>query len=396
MRSMRRTYRQQNRVRSRDTGSFWLSFSDLMSALVLIFILVMFYIMYQYFDMYELSTAEIARQQYDLEAAQDELSTQRQKLTAAEQEMIAAQIRLEAAQNRLTSNEEILAASQAELDAARVTLSEQQLELSQAQALLNEKETEVAAQQQTLTAQQQTLDALSVQLSSQQSQIAGQQQTLAQQQTQLDEQRAQIAQQQLTLDAQLLQIAGQQRKLDEQQLQIEALVGIRTRIISSLSEALKAANVQAIVDPTNGSIAIASDVLFQTGKAEMSETGMRSIDAFLPVYLDVLFSDEYSPYVSEIIIEGHTDSVGGYIHNLTLSQHRANTVATYILGDNYTGITYYQKMKLRELATANGRSFSNLIYVNGVEDKAASRRVVFKFRLIDEQMVEQLKRILED
>ena len=36
-----------------DKNSFWLSFSDLMSALVLVIILVLFYILYQYFLMYD-------------------------------------------------------------------------------------------------------------------------------------------------------------------------------------------------------------------------------------------------------------------------------------------------------------------------------------------------------
>ena len=32
-------------------GSFWICFSDLMSALMLVFVLVLFYSVYQYFDM---------------------------------------------------------------------------------------------------------------------------------------------------------------------------------------------------------------------------------------------------------------------------------------------------------------------------------------------------------
>ena len=52
-------------------------------------------------------------------------------------------------------------------------------------------------------------------------------------------------------------------------------------------------------------------------------------------------------------------------------------------------------MTLRDIATANGRSYSDRIMVNGVEDEAASRRVVFKFRMTDEQMIQQMKQILE-
>ena len=113
------------------------------------------------------------------------------------------------------------------------------------------------------------------------------------------------------------------------------------------------------------------------------------------MYLNVLLSDEYRPYISEIIIEGHTSSEGGYIMNLELSQQRALAVASYILDDSYRVISSAQKATLREITTANGRSYSDRIMVNGVEDREASRRVVFKFRLTDEQMIEQMKLILE-
>ena len=329
---MRVTHPQTRRTNSA-SGAQWLSFSDLMSSLLLIIILIMFYIMYQSMDMYEINMAEIARQQYDLDEANANLAAQQTKLSEAESQMVAQQIRLNAAQ--------------AELDDAQSILSAQQDQLTQAQALLAEKEQEIAAQQ------------------------------------------AQI-------DAQQLTLTSQQQTLDTQQAQIEQLVGMRTRIITSLSSALRSANISAQVDPATGSIALESDVLFQTGSYDLSERGSAFVDAFLPVYLNVLFSGEYRPYVAEIIIEGHTDSEGNYLDNLQLSQRRALAVASYILDDGYWGISREQKDQLREIVTANGRSFSDpVLDAFGREDMDKSRRVVFKFRLTDEQMIQQLKSILE-
>ena len=171
---------------------------------------------------------------------------------------------------------------------------------------------------------------------------------------------------------------------------------MKTRIITSLSSALKSANISATVDQASGAIALESDVLFSVGQYKMTDEGLERIDDFLPVYLDVLFSEEYLPYVSEIIIEGHTDSLGDYITNLQLSQERAGAVASYVLSDSYTKITAQQRALLRKVVTANGRSFSDpVLDENGREDMDASRRVVFKFRLTDEQMIEQMKSILE-
>ena len=343
------------------SSSHWLSFSDLMSSLLLIFILIMFYIMFNAQEMYEINMAEIARQQFDLDTGNASLDEQQTKLTEAESQMLAQQIKLNAAQAELNDAESILATQQAALDSAK--------------ALLDEKETEISTQQA-------ELDALSVQLGMQQLQINQQQATLTEQAT--------------TLNTQALTLAAQQQTLEDQQQQIEALVGMKTRIIQSLSEALRAANISAQVDPSNGSIALQSEVLFALNRYDLTDNGKRFVDQFLKVYLDVLFSDEYREYVSEIIIEGHTDSTGGYIRNLALSQQRAYAVASYVLDDAYTGITADQKRLLREVVTANGRSYSDpVLDAFGREDEDASRRVVFKFRLTDEQMIQQLKAILE-
>lgn len=327
-------------------GSFWLSFSDLMSTLVMIFILILFYSMFQYFEMYEIKEAELARQQFDLDAANKKLSSEQKKLTEAEQKMIAQQIKLQAAEKGLAETEAILEQQKTELDSAN--------------SLLSEKESELNALSKQLETQQKALNAQQVQLSAQQ-----------------------------------MQLLNQQTQLENQQEQLEQLVGLRTQIIVALSDALSTNNITATVDPATGAIALESDVMFATAKSELSEAGKRSIDAFLPVYLDVLLSDAYRPFVSEIIIEGHTDSEGEYIKNLKLSQQRALAVASYVLDDDYWKITARQKTTLRQIATANGRSYSDPVLVNGREDRAASRRVVFKFRMTDEQMISQMQQILE-
>ncbi|MBR1558800.1 MAG: OmpA family protein [Clostridia bacterium] len=416
---------------SRADGANWLSFSDLMSSILLIFILIMFYIMYQYFDMYEINMAEIARQQYDLDQANADLNEKTEKLSTAEAKLLAQQIRLTAAQKDLDDAESVLAqqqeeltaaqslldekeqqitAQEAELDALGVQLNDQQAKLNAQQATLNDQQAKLNAQQTKLDDQQTKLDDQQVTLDQQKQTMDEQRDTMARQQETMDQQQVRLAQQQMTMDAQQMKLNEQQQTMDqqrlkldeqqqtleEQQIQIEQLVGLKTRIISSLSDALRAANISAQVDPTNGSIALESDVMFATGKSDLTDLGKQFIDEFLPVYLDVLLSEEYGQYVTEIIIEGHTDSTGGYIRNLQLSQERALAVASYVLADSYRGISSRQKAQLRQLVTANGRSWSDpVLDQNGHEDLDASRRVVFKFRMTDEQMIQQLKSILE-
>ena len=81
-------------------------------------------------------------------------------------------------------------------------------------------------------------------------------------------------------------------------------------------------------------------------------------------------------------------------HERNFRVHMA--VAAYVLDETNHVLPSGQLQTLRQLVTANGRSFSDpVLDANGNEDMDASRRVVFKFRLTDEQMIEQLKNILE-
>ena len=53
-----------------------------------------------------------------------------------------------------------------------------------------------------------------------------------------------------------------------------------------------------------------------------------------------------------------------------------------------------QKQKLQKILTAKGRSYADLVLVDGVEDPDASRRVEFKFRLKDSEMIDEMNKIL--
>lgn len=347
--------RGQRRAQSGDNGSFWLSFSDLMSGLLLMFVLIMFYSVYQYFDMLEVKTAELLRQsdvltqkETELEEKDAALTQAQEKLTESETLLLAEQAKLLLRDQQLADLGTALDAQKAELDEANAALALQQAELEEAKSQLTEQEQQLVIAQALLTDQQ-------------------------------------------------LVVQQQQDLLDSQQAQLDELVGVRKRIIAALADSLGAANISATVDPTTGAITLESSILFTRSEADLTAAGKRMIDKFLPVYLDVLLSSEYRDNLSEIIIEGHTDSVGSYLSNLELSQTRALAVANYVLSDEFTAISREDKNFLRSIMTANGRSESNLIYdENGVEDADASRRVQFKFRLQDEQMIAQMAQLLDD
>ncbi len=299
-------------------GFSWISYSDMMAALLLIFVLILTYSLYQYFTMLETKTFELDMKNKELDKQQIALNLATDELNAKEQALIIIQADLDKLQDTLSSKEE-------ELNNAKATLIIQQQALEDASAKLQEQQ---------------------------------------------------------------LALATQAQRIDD-------LIGIRTTMIRELSASLTAANLKATVDPNTGDIVLDSSVFFETGKSAIKEEGQELLNRFIPVYLDVLLRGKYENYLGEIIIEGHTDSSGSYESNLKLSQDRALQVALYCL--NMPSLSRTQKLKLQEILTAKGRSYSDLVYgPDGREDPDASRRVEFKFSLKDAEMIEEMNKILSD
>ena len=119
------------------------------------------------------------------------------------------------------------------------------------------------------------------------------------------------------------------------------------------------------------------------------------------MYLDVLLQDQFRDYIAEIIIEGHTDTDGGYQSNMELSYERANAVADFCLNKS-NGLSEKEIEQLQKLLTVNGKSWSNPVYqkdnagnATGEVDMSASRRVEIKFRLKEDEMIKKIAGILE-
>lgn len=320
MRAIRAPRRQIARA---DSGSHWISFSDMLSSLLLVFILALMVSIYQYFSVLDIKTRE--------------LETQR-----------------------------------IELDRVQISLVQKEADLQTAQAELMGKEEEVAS--------------IQIQLSQQEKELNAAQTALR---TQIDEQ----ALLQLQLIAQENSLNEMQLAMNQQQQQIDDLLGVRTQIIQDLSAAFAQSRLNVKVNEDTGDIMLDSTLLFQTGDDVLLPAGQAQLAQLIPVYLSVLLRPEYEAYVSEIVIEGHTDSRGSYLTNLQLSQDRALGVATYCL--DLPGLTVQQRQKLQSILTAKGRSYSDRIYYpDGSENMDLSRRVEIQFRLKDSEMIQKMNQIL--
>lgn len=241
------------------------------------------------------------------------------------------------------------------------------------------------------------------QLLSQADQLSSQDELLAAQKQQLDELAAQLAAQQAKLEEQGLTLASQQSALDEktsllatQQEKIDKIIGVKADVIEALKMEFADNDINVQIDPDDGSMVLDSNVLYAYDDTKLTEEGRAVLQDVLPIYCNVLMQEEYFPYLAEIIVDGYTDSSGDYDYNLQLSQQRSLAVAEYLLDISGSFLDSENQEKLKEHLTVNGHSSSNLILdENGKEDADASRRVEVKFRLRDEEMIQELRTILE-
>ncbi|MEG2701397.1 MAG: OmpA family protein, partial [Clostridia bacterium] len=281
----------------------------------------------------------------------------------------------------------------ATLDEQRATLSEQQAELNAKQAELLAKQNELTGALTAIDEQKGLLSDQSLTLEEQEKIIIAAQMALKQKKAELTAAKAKLEKNQQHLADATILLGTQQQAMNPHQQKLDDLVGVRTEIIRDLSDAFANASLKASVDKNTGDIMLESAVFFDVGKNNIKDSGKALLEQFIPVYLGVLLRDEYANYLGEIIIEGHTDTQGTYLRNLELSQERALSVAGYCLQMN--SLTASQLEMLRSILTAKGRSYSDPIYASdGAIDMDASRRVEFKFRLKDSEMIDEILGIL--
>jgi len=176
--------------------------------------------------------------------------------------------------------------------------------------------------------------------------------------------------------------------LQAQKAKIKSLTGIKLKVISALKEAL---GNKINIDKKTGSLRLASNILFASGDFKLKAEAKIELKKAFENYIGTLVKNKkIRPHLDKIIIEGHTDSVGSYMYNLNLSQKRALAVMEYLLTLDFT-----RKYNIRPLMIASGRAYLDNIVKNGVEDKEASRRIEIKFRLKNEDAMQEIEKVLD-
>jgi chemotaxis protein MotB len=134
-------------------------------------------------------------------------------------------------------------------------------------------------------------------------------------------------------------------------------------------------------DPQVLRVVIPDAVLtFESGQSVLAPAADALLDRLAPAYA-ALLCGELRAQVTAVVIEGHTDDLGGDALNLRLSQERSLHVLVRGLEAIQTAAPEHYDCFSR-LASASGRGKQDLVYDDFRQpDRERSRRVVFKILL---------------
>jgi outer membrane protein OmpA-like peptidoglycan-associated protein len=134
-------------------------------------------------------------------------------------------------------------------------------------------------------------------------------------------------------------------------------------------------------DPFGLNIAIPESLLrFEFGQSILTPSADRFLADLMPVYAAAVCGP-LRDQIAAVIIEGHTDDLGGDVLNLRLSQERSFRVM--VRGLEVIQATVPSDYRcFEQLTSASGRGKQDLIYAaDHLPNRDLSRRVIFKILL---------------
>jgi len=175
----------------------------------------------------------------------------------------------------------------------------------------------------------------------------------------------------------------------------------RANILKSIQKALEMQGIKVKVDLEHGILHLPEGILFDSGKAELKEGGLKLLQKLGPILHEVLTRPEFTGSVETIFIEGHTDNIP--IHttrfqsNWELSTQRAINTWRALLKI----IPELENLKNRNnepLFTCSGYADTRPVASNDTpEGRKENRRIDFRFSMTTPRIEEKplIKKIKE-
>lgn len=188
-----------------------------------------------------------------------------------------------------------------------------------------------------------------------------------------------------------------------QMIDVIETMAVRDSIIQDLQ---RISDDQLItIDTVTGAIRLSDSnaVLFDQNDDQLKPAGKDVVSRLARDYLPVVIeNDRYRTHLREIVVEGHTNDDGSFYYNMDLSQRRAYAVLEHFFSESPSE----DRRMLERYLTARGRSYSEVICADGSTgfpgecgsggvDKVRSRRIEVLFRLNDEEVVREVRSLLE-
>ena len=391
------------RKKSTDEGSnFWISYADLMAGLLFVFILLIgaivskSIILKSHLHEKEERLIQISQTLSTKEATLDDLS-----ISLAKNIALLGEKDKNLAENKkdIADKEKLIDAKDRSISKSNKTLVLREDEIKKLNQMLLQANTQkdllsnkVIVIQNLLTDTNSTLQKKKKAFSKTLEDYKGQIIVLSDQLTDINQSVENKDKKLLTLlnalDERKTKYDGLIEKLQSQKAKIKSLTGIKLKVVAALKEELGS---KINIDKKSGSLRLASNILFDKGSAILKEVAKTELKQVFEEYIGALVTNpKIKPHLDRIIIEGHTDSDGGYLYNLDLSQRRAFAVMNFLLM-----LDFAKEHNIKPLMIASGRAYLDAVQVDGIEDKDASRRIEIKFRLKNEDAMHEIEKVLD-
>ena len=398
--------------------NFWISYADLMAGLLFVFILVIGAIIIKYLytqNDLEVIKTNLEKEKQALNMSEEELSNKKKKLDEINEklkivqdekvhlsfELAKAKNIFEETKTQLEKEKELSKILSDDLDKKNTLLQLSNEQITKITAILEDRNNNIQLLNKNLDEKTQLIKLNLEELEKLKALLLGYELKSKEQEEQNSRLTNELTNRQnlitlkdeelAMLEEKLLIQSKEHQKLVEEfditKVKIKHLTGIKINVISKLREKLgKSINI----DEKSGAIKFSSNILFDQGQYKLKEESKKELSIILKKYLSALLEDEnIKQYIHSVTIEGHTNSDGTYLSNLQLSQKRALEVMEFLYESNIIN-----KDLISKYINSSGRSSSDIIYKNGVEDKDNSRRIEIKFTVKNESAIKELQNFL--